>query len=133
MNKYAQAVLLALAVVFTSVTLRRATASALGSEWQPSFLMNGGSLAPAPPLHSGTGGAPVPSAHVVSRTVAIGGAPVPPPHVVSGSLAIGGAPVPPPHAGSETLAIGGAPVPPPHVVSGGLAIGGAPLPPPHAG
>ena len=116
MNRYAQAVLLALAVVLTSVSLRRATASALGNEWRPSFSIGSGSLAPVPPSHSGTADAPVPPPHGVSNTLAIGGAPVPPPHGVSGTLAIGGAPVPPPHGVSGALAIGGAPVPPPHGV-----------------
>jgi hypothetical protein len=116
MNRYTQALLLALLVVLASVSLRRVTAAALGSEWQPSFSNSGTTLSPVPPPHAtgpevAVGGSPVPPPHV-----AVGGSPVPPPHV-----AVGGSPVPPPH-----VAVGGSPVPPPHV-----AVGGSPVPPPH--
>ena len=114
MNRYAQAVLLALAVVLTSVSLRRAMASALGNEWRPSFSISGGTLYPVPPSHSEIGSTPASAPHAVAQTVAIGGMLVPPPHVVPQTVAIGGMPVPPPHVVPQTVAIGGMPVPPPH-------------------
>src|SRR5215471_18010423 len=130
MNRYAQAVLLAFAVVLTSVSLRRATAAALSNEWQPSFSISGGTLYPVPLSHSEIGGASVSVPHAVPQTVAIGGMPVPPPHAVPQTVAIGGMPVPPPHAVPQTVAIGGMPVPPPHGVPQTVAIGGMPMPPP---
>jgi hypothetical protein len=131
MSRYAQAVLLALAVVLTSVSLRRATASALGNEWQASFSTSGGTLYPVPPSHSEIGGAFISAPHSVPQPVAIGGMPVPPPHGVPQTVAIGGMPVPPPHGVPRTVAIGGMPVPPPHGVPQTVAIGGMPVPPPH--
>ena len=77
MNRHAQAVLLALAVVLASVSLRRATAAAVGNQWQPSFSVSGGSLAPVPSSRGETSGSPVPPPK--QRQVAIGGSPVPPP------------------------------------------------------
>lgn len=98
MYRYAQVFLLALLVVLASVGLRRATEAALGNEWQPSFSISGGTLAPLPPSCPKIGGAPVPSRYNAPRSLAIGGAPVPAPHVGSQGLMIGGAPVPAPHA-----------------------------------
>ena len=97
MNKYAQAVLLALLVVLASISLRRVTVAAVGSEWQSSFSISAGMLSPVPPPHA------------IEHELAIGGSPVPPPHA-----GIGGSPVPPPHAIGREVAIGGSPVPPPH-------------------
>ena len=92
MNRYAQVVLLALVTVLASVSLRRVTSAALGSEWQPSFSMTGGTLSPVPPSPSEIGGTPMPPPK--SRLVAIGGTPMPPPK--SRLVAIGGTPMPPP-------------------------------------
>ncbi len=108
MNRYAQVVLLALVTVLASVSLRRATAAALGSTWQSSFSVSDGMLSSTQPQ--------VP--------IGIGGAPMPPPKAQKRSLAIGGAPMPPPKVQKRSLAIGGAPMPPPKVQKGSLAIGG---------
>ncbi len=77
MNRYTQVVLLALLVVLASVSLRRATAAALGNEWHPSFSITGGTLSPVPPSHSEIGGTPQPPPKL--RQMAIGGTPQPPP------------------------------------------------------
>jgi hypothetical protein len=101
MNRYAQVVLLALLIVLASVSLRRATAAVLGSEWKPSFSTSDGTLSSTlPPVPVGIGGSPMPPK---LREVTIGGSPMPP------KLAIGGSPMPPK---LREVAIGGSPMPP---------------------
>jgi hypothetical protein len=92
MNRYAQLVLLALLTVLASVSLRRVAEAAIGSEWQPSFSMTGGTLSPVPPSHPGIGTSPTPPPKL--RQVAIGTSPTPPPKLLQ--VAIGTSPTPPP-------------------------------------
>ncbi|HEV2493521.1 MAG TPA: hypothetical protein VG204_10690 [Terriglobia bacterium] len=78
MNKYTAALLLALAVVLASSTLRKSFASVGGSESQSSIVAIGGSPMPTGKLAPSVsiGGSPMPTGKL-APSVSIGGSPMP--------------------------------------------------------